>query len=70
VAPLSEVANARLFAVLAGGVVKTACAELPNDREGRFCPFCLGAVVFGVALTVARDSTIEGPIVVPCDEPS
>ncbi len=54
VTPLSEVAIARLFAVLAGGVVITSLrAELPNDREGRFWPFCLGAVVFAVALIVA-----------------
>ena len=52
-APLSEVAIARLFAVLAGGVVITSLrAELPNDREGRFWPFCVGAVVFAVALIV------------------
>ncbi|HEY5863043.1 MAG TPA: hypothetical protein VIX61_08130, partial [Casimicrobiaceae bacterium] len=39
VAPLSEVAVARLFAVLAGGVVITSLrAELPDDREGRFWP--------------------------------
>ena len=52
--PLSEVAVARLFAVLAGGVVLTSLrAELPNDREGRFWPFCLGAVIFAAVLIVA-----------------
>ena len=41
--PLPEVLLARLFAVLAGGVVITSLgAELPDDREGRFWPFCLG----------------------------
>ena len=46
-APLSEVVVARLFAVLAGGVVMTSLrAELPDDRQGRFWPFCLGAVIF------------------------
>jgi len=52
-APLSEVAIARLFAVLAGGVVITSLrAELPDDREGRFWPFCIGAIVFAAALIV------------------
>ena len=52
-APLSEVAIARLFAVLAGGVVITSLrAELPDDREGRFWPFCIGAMVFAAALIV------------------
>ncbi len=54
VAPLSEVAVARLFAVLAGGVVITSLrAELPDDREGRFWPFCFGAVIFAAVLLVA-----------------
>jgi hypothetical protein len=52
--PLSEVLVARLFAVLAGGVVITSLrAELPDDREGRFWPFCLGAVMFAVFLIFA-----------------
>jgi hypothetical protein len=49
--PLSEVVFARLFAVLAGGVVITSLkAELPGEREGRFWPFCLGAVAYAVLL--------------------
>jgi len=53
-APLSEVAVARLFAVLAGGVVITSLrSELPGDREGRFWPFCLGAVLFAAVLLAA-----------------
>jgi hypothetical protein len=53
-APLSEVTVARLFAVLAGGVVITSLrAELPDDRKGRFWPFCLGAVIFAALLIVA-----------------
>ncbi|MEO8740344.1 MAG: hypothetical protein ABI537_11675 [Casimicrobiaceae bacterium] len=52
--PLSEVLVARLFAVLAGGVVITSLrSELPDDREGRFWPFCLGAVIFAVFLVLA-----------------
>jgi hypothetical protein len=52
--PLSKVLVARLFAVLAGGVVLTSLrAELPDDREGRFWPFCLGAVMFAVFLIFA-----------------
>jgi hypothetical protein len=52
--PLSEVVVARLFAVLAGGVVITSLrAELPDDRDGRFWPFCVGAVIFAVFLILA-----------------
>jgi hypothetical protein len=52
--PLSEVVFARLFAVLAGGVVITSLkAELPGEREGRFWPFCLGAVAYAVLLFFA-----------------
>jgi hypothetical protein len=54
VTPLSEVAVARLFAVLAGGVVITSLrAELPDDRTGRFWPFCFGAVLFAAFLVAA-----------------
>jgi hypothetical protein len=53
-APLSEIAFARLFAVLAGGVVITSLrAELPEEREGRFLPFCAGAVAFALLLLPA-----------------
>jgi hypothetical protein len=52
--PLSEVAFARLFAVLAGGVVITSLkAELPGEREGRFWPFCLGAAAYAGLLFLA-----------------
>jgi hypothetical protein len=52
--PLSHLAFARLFALLAGGVVITSIgAELPNDREGRFWPFCVGAVAFALLLLLA-----------------
>jgi hypothetical protein len=52
--PLSEVVFARLFAVLAGGVVITSLkAELPGEREGRFWPFCLGAAAYAVLLFLA-----------------
>jgi hypothetical protein len=52
--PLPDVVVARLFAVLAGGVVITSLrAELPDDRVGRFWPFCLGAVIFAVFLMLA-----------------
>jgi hypothetical protein len=50
-APLSEIAVARLFALLAGGVTITSLkAELPDDRRGRFWPFCIGALLFAVLL--------------------
>jgi hypothetical protein len=53
-APVSEPAVARLFAILAGGVVITSLrAELPDDRQGRFWPFCLGSVVFAAFLILA-----------------
>jgi hypothetical protein len=52
--PLSEMVFARLFAVLAGGVVITSLkAELPREREGRFWPFCLGAAAYAVLLVLA-----------------
>jgi hypothetical protein len=52
--PLSDVAFARLFAILAGGVVITSLgAELPRERQGRFWPFCLGAVGYAALLFVA-----------------
>jgi hypothetical protein len=52
--PLGEVTFARLFALLAGGVVITSLsAELPDEREGRFWPFCLGAVAFAILLLAA-----------------
>ncbi|MCC6193002.1 MAG: hypothetical protein IT518_00915 [Burkholderiales bacterium] len=52
--PLSEPVVARLFAVLAGGVVLTSLrAELPDDRQGRFWPFCFGAIIFAVFLIFA-----------------
>jgi hypothetical protein len=51
--PFSKVVSARLFAVLAGGVVITSLrAELPGDREGRFWPFCLGAAAYAVLLAL------------------
>jgi len=52
--PLSETMVARLFAVLAGGVVITSLrSELPDDRKGRFWPFCLSAVIFATVLLFA-----------------
>jgi hypothetical protein len=48
---LSETVFARLFALLAGGVVITSLrSELPDERQGRFWPFCLGAVAFAAML--------------------
>jgi hypothetical protein len=50
-APLSPIVFARLFAVLAGGVViTTVTVELPGERRGRFWPFCLGAAGYAVLL--------------------
>lgn len=49
--PLSEVTLARLFAVLAGGIVITSLrSELPDERHGRFWPFVLGAALFAALL--------------------
>ena len=54
VLPLSEVAFAQLFAVLAGGVVITSLrSELPDDRRGRFWWFCLAALAFAALLLLA-----------------
>ena len=51
---LSAVTVARLFALLAGGVVMTSLrAELPDDRNGRFWPFCLSSVAFAAVLLAA-----------------
>lgn len=51
---IGEIAFARLFAVLAGGVVITSLkAELPDEREGRFWPFCLAAMFFALVLIFA-----------------
>lgn len=52
--PLSEAVVARLFALLAGGVVITSLqAELPDEREGRFWPFSAGALCFASLLLLA-----------------
>jgi hypothetical protein len=54
VVEIGQVAFARLFAVLAGGVVITSLkAELPDDRVGRFWPFCLAAMLFALVLMLA-----------------
>jgi hypothetical protein len=53
--PLSDTVVARLFAVLAGGVVMASLrAELPHQGQGQFWPFCLSAVVFAVFLAFAH----------------
>lgn len=52
--PVSEVVIARLFAILAGGVVITSLgSELPNVRSGSFWPFCLGAMLYAGVLLFA-----------------
>lgn len=54
VAPLPQSAVAWPFAALAGGIVMTSLrAELPDDRQGRFWPFCGAAVLFAVLLSLA-----------------
>lgn len=51
---LSDATFARLFALLAGGVVMTSLqSELPDERTGRFWPFCLGSVAFAAVLLLA-----------------
>ena len=53
-AHFSEATVARLFALLAGGVVITSLrSELPDDRSGRFWPFCMGSAAFAGALLAA-----------------
>jgi hypothetical protein len=45
--PLSEIVMARMYAVLAGGmIITTAISELPGERQGRFLPFFLGAAAY------------------------
>jgi len=54
VVQIGEIAFARLFALLAGGVVITSLrAELPDEREGRFWPFCGAALAFALVLVFA-----------------
>ncbi len=54
VGEIGEIAFARLFALLAGGVVITSLkAELPDEREGRFWPFCGAAMLFALVLIFA-----------------
>jgi hypothetical protein len=54
VVEIGEIALARLFALLAGGVVITSLkAELPDEREGRFWPFCIAAMLFALVLVLA-----------------
>jgi hypothetical protein len=49
--PLSEVAMARLFAVVAGGVLMTSSnEELPREKGGRFGWFAVGAGAYGTLL--------------------
>lgn len=44
---ISEILLARMYAVLAGGMIITsAIAELPGERQGRFWPFFLGAAAY------------------------
>jgi uncharacterized membrane protein YbjE (DUF340 family) len=51
---ISETSIARLFALLAGGVVLTSLrAELPDDRNGRFWPFLFGSAAFAGVLLAA-----------------
>ena len=59
--PIDEVTFARMFALLAGGVVITSLhSELPDERTGRFWPFCVGAMVFA-ALLIAADAMAGEP---------
>jgi hypothetical protein len=52
--PFSEAVFARLFAVLAGGVVITSLrSELPDERQGKFWPFCIGALVYALLILLA-----------------
>jgi hypothetical protein len=57
---VSETVFARLFAVLAGGVVITSLRhELPGDRQGRFWPFCWSAVLFAFALFASEAAVVK-----------
>jgi hypothetical protein len=50
-ADLPEVALALLLAFVSGGViVNSAIMELPSERDGRFFPFVLGSLLFGLVL--------------------
>jgi hypothetical protein len=54
---LPEAVFAYLFAVLAGGVVITSLKdELPDDRRGRFWPFCTAALLSALVLLWSQAS--------------
>jgi hypothetical protein len=54
---LPEPVFAHLFAVLAGGVVITSLRdELPDDRKGRFWPFCTAALLTALLLLWSQAS--------------
>jgi hypothetical protein len=51
---MSAAFGALVSALLAGGVVVSSLgAELPDERQGRFWPFCLAALAFALMLILA-----------------
>jgi hypothetical protein len=51
---MPEPALAILLGVVAGGVIaSTVISELPHEKQGRFVPFVVGAVVYAALLIVA-----------------
>lgn len=52
---LPEVLIARLFAFVGGAVIITGtAAEMPGERQGRFGPFLLGAVIYAVLILLGK----------------
>lgn len=50
---LPAAAKALLLAFVSGGViVNSAIMELPTERDGRFIPFAIGSLLFGVVLMI------------------
>jgi hypothetical protein len=60
VTDLPKAAIAALFAFVSGGIVLTVLKEeLPAEREGRFVPFLIGAVLYA-ALVLAEEGFVVG----------
>lgn len=57
---LPQAAIAALFAFVAGGIILTVLKEeLPEEREGRFWPFLIGAALYA-ALVLAEETFAAG----------
>ena len=58
--PLTEAGCAAFIDLLRSETARAS--ELPDDREGRFWPFCLGAVIFAAVLIVIAAKIVSGVV--------